>query len=72
MRIRDRQAALTAALMLLLALAILFVLPPAATDSEKAFRLVIAVAAMFAAVLRWRRALGAGTANSEDGDRPDL
>jgi hypothetical protein len=56
MRIRDKQAAVVAALMVLVALFVLFVLPPAATDSEKAFRLVVAVAALFAAVVRWRRA----------------
>ncbi len=63
MHIRNRQAALIAALMVLVALFVLFVLPPAANDSEKAFRLVVAVAALLAAVLRWRRAVrddGAG------------
>ena len=57
MRIRDKQAALIAVLMVLVALFVLFVLPPAATDSEKAFRLVVAVAALLAAGLRWRRAM---------------
>ncbi|WP_116090778.1 hypothetical protein [Sphingomonas crusticola] len=57
MRIRNRQAALIAALMVLVAGFVLFVLPPAATDSEKAFRLVVAVAALLAAALRWRRAI---------------
>lgn len=57
MHIRNRQAALIAALMVLVALFVLFVLPPAANDSEKAFRLVVAVAALLAAVLRWRRAV---------------
>ena len=68
MRIRDRQAALMAALMVMVALFVLFVLPPAETDSEKAFRLVVAVAAFLAAGLRWRRAMrGSGGA----GQAPD-
>ena len=56
MRIRNSQAAWLAGLMVCVALFVLFVLPPAATDSEKAFRLVVAVAALLAAALRWRRA----------------
>jgi hypothetical protein len=59
-----RQAVLTAAAMILIALFVLFVLPPAANDSEKAFRLIVAVAAIFAAMLKWRRASRSG------GDRP--
>ena len=51
-----RQALLTAAAMVLIAVFVLFVLPRAANDSEKAFRLVVAFAAIFAAVLKWRRA----------------
>jgi hypothetical protein len=43
--------------MILIAIFVLFVLPPAANDSEKAFRLVIAVAAIFAGVLKLRRAM---------------
>lgn len=58
-----RQALLTAAAMILVAVFVLFVLPPAANDSEKAFRLVIAVAALLAALLKWRRAM-------RRGDRP--
>lgn len=50
-----RQAVLTAAAMILIAIFVLFVLPPAANDSEKAFRLVVACAAIFAAILKWRR-----------------
>jgi len=42
--------------MLLIAIMVLFVLPPAANDSEKAFRLVVAAAAIFAGVIKWRRA----------------
>ncbi|WP_442679752.1 hypothetical protein ACSBM8_00675 [Sphingomonas sp. ASY06-1R] len=57
MRIRDRQAALVAALMLVVAFGVLFLLPPATNDSEKAFRLVVAIAAFLAALLRWRRAI---------------
>jgi hypothetical protein len=57
-----RQAILTAAAMILIAIFVLFVLPPAANDSEKAFRLVVACAAIFAAILKWRRA-------GRDGDR---
>ena len=52
-----RQALFTAAAMILIAVLVLFVLPPAANDSEKAFRLVIAVAAIVAALLKWRRAM---------------
>jgi len=52
-----RQALLTAAAMILIAIFVLFVLPPAASDSEKAFRLVIAIAAILAGVLKWRRAM---------------
>jgi len=37
-----RQAVLTAAAMILIAIFVLFVLPPAANDSEKAFRLIVA------------------------------
>jgi hypothetical protein len=55
-----RQAILTAAAMLLVAIFVLFVLPPAASDSEKAFRLIVAVAALFAALLKWRRAMHSG------------
>jgi phosphatidylglycerophosphate synthase len=51
-----RQAILTAIAMILIALFVLFVLPPAANDSEKAFRLIVAIAALFAAILKWRRA----------------
>jgi Kef-type K+ transport system membrane component KefB len=58
-----RQALLTAAAMVLIAIFVLFALPPAVNDSEKAFRLVIAVAAILAAVLKWRRAM-------RRGDRP--
>lgn len=58
-----RQALLTAAAMILIAIFVLFVLPPATSDSEKAFRLVIAVAATLAALLKWRRAM-------RRGDRP--
>ena len=58
-----RQALLTAATMILIAIFVLFVLPPAASDSEKAFRLVIAIAAILAGVLKWRRAM-------RRGDRP--
>lgn len=57
MRIRNRQAALVAALMLFVAVGVLFLLPPATNDSEKAFRLVVAIAAVLAALLRWRRAI---------------
>jgi hypothetical protein len=39
---------------------VLFALPPAANDSEKAFRLLVAVAAIFAAILKWRRATRSG------------
>jgi len=42
--------------MVLIAVFVLFVLPPATNDSEKAFRLIVACAAIFAAVLKWRRA----------------
>ena len=55
-----RQAVLTAAAMILIAVFVLVVLPPAANDSEKAFRLVIACAALFAGILKWRRAARAG------------
>ena len=58
-----RQALLTAAAMILIAIFILFVLPPAANDSERAFRLLIALAAVFAGILKWRRA-------TRRGDRP--
>jgi len=51
-----QQATLTAVAMVLIAVLVLFVLPPAATDSEKAFRLIVACAAIFAAILKWRRA----------------
>jgi hypothetical protein len=57
-----RQALLTAAAMVLIALFVLFVLPRAANDSEQAFRLIVAGAAIFAAVIKWRRATR--------GDRP--
>ncbi len=59
-----KQALFTAAAMILIAVFVLFVLPPAANDSEKAFRLVVAAAAIFAGVLKWRRA------SRDDGDRP--
>lgn len=55
-----RQAVFTAAAMILIALFVLFVLPPAVNDSEKAFRLIVAVAAVFAGVLKWRRAMRGG------------
>jgi hypothetical protein len=58
-----RQAMLTAAAMILIAGFVLFLLPPAANDSEKAFRLVVAVAAIFAGILKLRRAM-------RGGDRP--
>ena len=51
-----KQAILTAAAMALIAVFVLFVLPPAANDSETAFRLIVACAAIFAAILKWRRA----------------
>jgi hypothetical protein len=51
-----RQAVLTVAAMILIAIFVLFVLPPAVNDSEKAFRLIVACAAIFAAILKWRRA----------------
>lgn len=54
------QALLTAAAMILIAILVLFVLPPATDDSEKAFRLVIALAAILAALLKWRRAMRRG------------
>jgi uncharacterized membrane protein HdeD (DUF308 family) len=57
MESQRRQALFTAAAMILIAIFVLFVLPPAANDSEKAFRLVIAVAAIFAGVLKLRRAM---------------
>jgi len=60
MRNARRQAMLTAAAMFLIAVFVLFVLPPAANDSEKAFRLVIACAAFLAALLKWRRASRTG------------
>ena len=59
-----RQALFTAAAMILIAVFVLFVLPPAANDSEKAFRLVVAAAAIFAGILKWRRSMRDG------GDRP--
>ena len=52
-----RQAMLTAAAMILIAVFVLFVLPPAVNDSEKAFRLIVALAAIFAGVLKWRKAM---------------
>jgi len=55
-----RQAMLTGAAMILIALFVLVILPPAANDSEKAFRLVVACAAIFAAVIKWRRATRSG------------
>ena len=51
-----RQAVLTAGAMILIAAFVLFVLPPAANDSEKAFRLIVAIAAVFAGIIKWRRA----------------
>lgn len=58
-----KQAVLTGAAMILIAVFVLFVLPPAANDSEKAFRLIVALAAVFAGVIKWRRAM-------RGGDRP--
>jgi len=55
-----RKAVLTAAAMALIAIFVLFVLPPAANDSEKAFRMVVAAAAIFAGILKWRRATRGG------------
>ena len=55
-----RQAVLTGAAMILIAVFVLFVLPPAANDSEKAFRLIVALAAVFAGVIKWRRAMRGG------------
>lgn len=52
-----RQALLAAVAMILVAIFVLFVLPPAASDSEKAFRLVIAFAAILAGFLKVRRAM---------------
>ena len=52
-----KQALLTAAAMILIAVLVLFILPPAANDSEKAFRLVVACAAIFAGILKLRRAM---------------
>ena len=72
MRIRDRRAALMAALMVMVALFVLFVLPPAETDSEKAFRLVVAVAALLAAALRWRRATRRNAGAAQAPDKDDL
>jgi hypothetical protein len=54
------QALLTAAAMLLIAVFVLFLLPPAANDSEKAFRLIVAVAAIFAGAIKWRRVMRSG------------
>jgi hypothetical protein len=56
MRITNRRAALTAVAMFLVAAFVLFALPRAANDSEKAFRLVVAVAAVFAGAIKLRRA----------------
>ena len=55
-----RQAVLTGAAMILIAVFVLFVLPPARSDSEKAFRLIVALAAVFAGVIKWRRAMRGG------------
>lgn len=55
-----RQALFTAVAMILIALFVLFALPPAVNDSEKAFRLVVAAAAVFAGVIKWRRARRGG------------
>jgi phosphatidylglycerophosphate synthase len=55
-----RQALLTAVAMVLIAVLVLFVLPPAANDSEKAFRLIVAAAAVFAGIIKWRRAMRSG------------
>jgi len=55
-----RKAVLTAVAMALIAILVLFVLPPAANDSEKAFRMVVAAAAIFAGILKWRRATRGG------------
>jgi len=52
-----RRAVLTGVAMIMIALLVLFVLPPARTDSEKAFRLIVVVAAFLAAILKWRRAM---------------
>ncbi len=51
-----RHAMFTAAAMVLIALFVLFVLPPAVNASEQAFRLIVAIAAIFAGFLKWRRA----------------
>jgi len=55
---------------MLIAVFVLFGLPPAANDSEKAFRLVVAVAASLAALLRFRRALRGDSRRGplDDGD----
>ena len=55
-----RQAMLTGAGMILIAVFVLAVLPPAVNDAEKAFRLIVACAAIFAAVIKWRRATRGG------------
>jgi hypothetical protein len=59
-----RQAVLTAVAMILIAIFVLFVLPRAANDSERAFRLIVAVAAVLAGIVKWRRAMRSG------GDQP--
>lgn len=55
-----RRAVLTGIAMILIAVLVLFVLPPAQNDSEKAFRLIVVVAAIFATILKWRRAMRGG------------
>jgi uncharacterized membrane protein len=55
-----RQAVLTAVAMILIAIFVLFVLPRAANDSEQAFRLIVAVAAVLAGIIKWRRAIRSG------------
>lgn len=53
---RRRAALFTAGAMLLVAVLVLFLLPPAVDDSERALRLIVAGAAVFAAFVKWRRA----------------
>jgi len=55
-----RRAVFTGIAMILIAVLVLLVLPPAQNDSEKAFRLIVVVAAVFAAILKWRRAMRGG------------
>ncbi|HWI84787.1 MAG TPA: hypothetical protein VNT42_00490 [Sphingomonas sp.] len=56
MRFANRPALFTAAAMLLVAVLVLFLLPPPHDDSERAFRFIVAVAAIFAAIVKLRRA----------------